>query len=359
MKPNPAGSPIRAQTGNIVEDSGVKQLQQLRQLADPILSRASIPSEAETLQVLKAIEAAAHRLLELVPISAKPRGVDSSPASALLFLDARRTLPNTSQQLDKTVIAISDLAHKLVTHPPVFITRSILETYITIQSILLNPSTFPDVFRLYAEKPIPSASRTSSSSTERIDYTPSNPNAISAAIPPHLANAALTTAIHTRSLPIALSIISTTFRAPAYRRAKIFQRALPPLSGAGLAPLAAYALASQLAAHQTFLDPTQFTQIAFAGMFTYIAAVGTIGVVALTTSNDQMDRVTWALGMPLRERWLREEERAAVDRVAEAWGFKESWRRGEEEGVEWEELKDWIGFRGMVLDKVGLMPGME
>ena len=308
VKSNAAGSPIHVPTTTIVHNSGVKQLHQIQQLADPILTQASIPSEAETLLALKAIEAAAHRLVDLVPTSLKPRGGDSTPASALLSLDARGALPNNSPQLGKTVTAASDLAHRLVTHPPVFITRSILETYITIQSILLSPSTFPDVFRLYAEKAIPSVSKRSGSSTERINYTPSNPNAISAAIPSDLANAALTTAINTRSLPIALSIISTTFRAPAYRRAKIFQRALPPLIGVGLTPLAAYALASQLAAHQTFLDPTQFTQMAFAGMFTYIAAVGTIGVVALTTSNDQMDRVTWALGMPLRERWLREEE---------------------------------------------------
>lgn len=355
-KSNPAGSPIHVSTTNVIEDCGVKQLQQL---VDPILNRASMPSEVETMRALKAIAAAANRLVESVPHSSKQSERDISPASALLSLDAQRASPNTSQQFGKSAAAISDLAHRLVIHPPIFITRSILEIYITIQSLLLHPSTFPDVFRLYAEKPVPTVSKPSGSALERVDYTPSNPNNISAAIPQDLANAALTTAIHTRSLPTALSIISTTFRAPAYRRAKIFQKAVPPLIGAGLAPVAAYALASQLAAHQTFLDPSQFTQIAFAGMFTYIAAVGTIGLVALTTSNDQMDRVTWALGMPLRERWLREEERAAVDCVAQAWGFKESWRRGEEEGAEWEGFKDWIGYRGMVLDKVGLMPGME
>lgn len=81
--------------------------------------------------------------------------------------------------------------------------------------------------------------------------------------------------------------------------------------------------------------------------------------MALTTSNDQMERVTWATGMPLWERWVREEERAAVDRVVLNWGFRERWRWGEEEGVEWEGLKDWAGLRGMVVDRVGLMEGME
>ena len=84
-----------------------------------------------------------------------------------------------------------------------------------------------------------------------------------------------------------------------------------------------------------------------------------IGFVAVTTANDQMDRVTWATGMPLRERWLREEERAAIDRVAGAWGFKERWKRGEEVGEEWEALREWTGLRGMILDRTELMDGME
>ena len=33
--------------------------------------------------------------------------------------------------------------------------------------------------------------------------------------------------------------------------------------------------------------------------------------------------------------------------------------RGDEEGPEWEELREWVGRRGMVLDAVGLMDGME
>ena len=101
------------------------------------------------------------------------------------------------------------------------------------------------------------------------------------------------------------------------------------------------------------------TQIAFVGILAYVGFTATIGVVAVATANDQMDRVTWATGMPLRERWLREEERAMLDRVAVAWGFKESSKRGEEEGQYWEDLREWVGLRGMVLDRVGLMEGME
>ena len=98
---------------------------------------------------------------------------------------------------------------------------------------------------------------------------------------------------------------------------------------------------------------------AMAGLSTYIASVGSLGYMALTTSNDQMERVTWVIGMPLWERWVREDERAAGERVAKAWGHREKWKWGEEEGREWRELKEWLGVRGMVLDKVGLMEGME
>jgi hypothetical protein len=42
-----------------------------------------------------------------------------------------------------------------------------------------------------------------------------------------------------------------------------------------------------------------------------------------------------------------------------AWGFKDVLRRGEEEGEEWENLREFIGMRGMILDKTELMEGMQ
>lgn len=107
------------------------------------------------------------------------------------------------------------------------------------------------------------------------------------------------------------------------------------------------------------MDPTAATNMAFAGILAYVGFTATIGVVAVTTSNDQMDRITWATGTPLRERWLREEERALIDQVAGAWGFKDLSKRGEEEGRDWETLREWVGMRGMMLDRVELMEGME
>ena len=92
---------------------------------------------------------------------------------------------------------------------------------------------------------------------------------------------------------------------------------------------------------------------------TYITTITGLAYVVITTANDQMERVTWARGEPLWERWVREEERRAWDLVAMGWGFKDVSRRGEEEGLEWERLREEVGVRGMVLDAVNLMEGME
>ena len=107
------------------------------------------------------------------------------------------------------------------------------------------------------------------------------------------------------------------------------------------------------------MDHQTFTNICFAGILAYVYFTATIGYVAVTTANDQMDRITWIVGTPLRERWLREEERALVDQVACAWGFQDKSKRGEEEGEEWEALREWALMRGMILDRPELMEGME
>ena len=107
------------------------------------------------------------------------------------------------------------------------------------------------------------------------------------------------------------------------------------------------------------MDPQYATSVAFAGIMTYIFTVGGLGYVVVTTANDQMDRVTWSRGVPLWERWVREEERAAFDRVAGRWGFQDVRRRGEEEGTDWDVLREVVGLRGMGLDRVELMEGME
>jgi len=317
-------------------------------------------SEKDALDTLRALESVARATVGAPGVENKD-GI--TPASALLTLDANTSQPAAAQSSPppqipsqyRTAVAVevSKLAHDIIEHQGVFITPAILKTYVSVQALVGHPETLPEAFSLYAGKPIPKPN------TPPIQYKSPNPNKASSAIPISVAGIALTAAIEKKDLSLALAIIDTTICTPAFHRSKIIRRAVPPLTGFALAPLAVYTLASQLSVYQESMDTTMATNVAFAGILAYVGFTATIGMVAVTTANDQMDRVTWATGMPLRERWLKEEERAALDRVAGAWGFTETWRRGEEEGREWEELREWIGRRGMVLDRVELMEGME
>ena len=324
-----------------------------------IVEHPSVPSEAHVNEALQAIEAAALELHYQQDPKKRKSEADGSPTSAILSMNKQVRSSPVSPPLRTSkgeAEGLSYLAYRLLKLPDVFISSAIIEQYVTVQTLLSRPDSIPEIFNLYATKPQPQASSTPS---HNVSYAPPKPDAPASAIPAATANLGLDAAIGVRNLPLALSVISTSVEKPAYRKNKFLRKGLPPVIGAGLTPLAAWTLATNMSEIQTGLPQETFTQIAFAGMATYAAAVGTIGYVALTSANDQMRRVTWAVGMPLKERWLREDERAAADRVACAWGFKETWRWGEEEGKNWEELKEWIGVRGMMLDKVGLMEGME
>lgn len=131
------------------------------------------------------------------------------------------------------------------------------------------------------------------------------------------------------------------------------------MTGLALTPLAAIPLAQTWAEQSMVADPTWLTTYVWLGMLTYVSSVSGLGYVALTTYNDQMQRVSWMPGSFLRDRWFREEERAAADKVALAWGFQEVSKRGQEEGEEWELLREWCGQRGMLLDASELLDGME
>jgi len=336
-----------------------EDLAQVQQLANVVLQQhQTIPTENDILAALAAIETAARKATGLQQSAESANGKDTSPASAILSLDSRPTAPSpsTSTIPTSTIDTLSTTAYHLLIHQSVDITAPILERYVIIQSLLSRPASFPSIFDLYRTKPIASTNRRKPST---LTYDAPKQDSPTTAIPPSVANLALTAALRTHSLPLALSIIDTSFSAPPFRRNKLLRQALPPFVGAAAAPFALYTLASSISSYQNMLPTENFTAIAFAGMLTYTTAIGTIGYVALTTSNDQMERITWATGLPLWQRWAREEERAAVDRVARAFGFREKWRWGEEEGEEWDELREWTGERGMVLDKIGLMEGME
>jgi len=326
--------------------------------AHSVLTSSTAPSERATQECLEACTLLAESLVDGVEHTAKSR----TPTSNLLDLEERRkrndgTISNTGPLAAamrlRAIEGLSKTAYSIVTSPQVFITSELLASYVRTQSLLGCPETIPPVFILYASKPVPLPNKAP------IQYRNPNPNKASFAVPLAIANTALTAAIDKRDLSICFDIINTSVCTTAFRRYKFFKRALAPVSGLALAPAAAYSAASQWSLWQDTMDSEVARNVMFTGLLAYVSFTATLGIVAITTANDQMDRVTWASGTPLRERWMREEERAMVDRVAGAWGFQESWRRGEEEGRDWQSLRDWIGLRRMVLDKVELMEGME
>ncbi|MCJ1405663.1 hypothetical protein MMC11_008892 [Xylographa trunciseda] len=346
------------------QNAEIQALQRVDELladALKLLESPTAPDEMAIVGALETCEGLAKYLKGIAESPKAPAEVKSTPAMNLLFLDEQDEAPRGSQSAvvlaaairSQAVLKISDSAYKIVVDPKVFISPRVLEVYVNIQSLLGRPDTLSLILSLYANKPVPKPG------TSPIQYSAVNPASLSAAVPIKTANEALSAAIQSKNLPLCLDIINSSVCATAFRRTKIFKRALIPLIGFSLAPLAAYTLASQISVYQDTMSPEMATNVAFAGILAYVVMTGTIGVVAVTTANDQMDRVTWATGTPLRDRWLKEEERAMIDRVAGAWGFKETWRRGEEEGPDWAALKEFTGLRGMVLDRVELMEGME
>lgn len=340
-----------------------------------VLNHPRIPSEADVSAALQACRVVADYIMDesIQPQITHMITEMDSTASNLLSLD--KTKPSSNQQARASsapdpateriavqfqafVNKISNTAYAILAHPPVFITPSLLQQYVEVQARLGKPETLPRAFQLYASKPMPREESTGGGAAA-IEYVEQNPRKLANAIEPAVVEKALGTAIEARNLDAAVGVIEAGYAAAAFLRAKLVRHALLPASAAAAAPLAAWALATNLATLQDSMDPATATNVAFVGILTYVGFTGSLGVLALTTTNDQMRRVTWAPGMPLSRRWLREEERAALDRVACAWGFQERWRQGEEDGPEWNALRDYIASKGMILDRTELMPGMQ
>lgn len=330
--------------------------------AGSVIQTAAVPEEKAVQSSLQICENLARSLAEPIARSRAPSRPEKGPTINLLSLEEesgkfvkqppQQIIPATSIG-DALADKISMTAYRIMIDPKVFITPILLSTYVTTQCILSRPESFPQVFDLHASKPMPQRG------TSPVKFENANPNSLSSAVPLDLAHSALTAAIEIKDLSLCLSIIDTTVTAAAYKRNKSFREALFPATGLALAPAAAYVLASQLAHLQHSMDNQMATQMLCVGIVAYVGFTAMIGFVAVTTSNDQMDRITWQKGTPLTERWLREDERALVDRVAGAWGFQAMSMRGEEDSEEWEALREWAGSRGLVLDSPELMEGME
>ncbi|KAL4809485.1 hypothetical protein BDV18DRAFT_132173 [Aspergillus unguis] len=277
--------------------------------------------------------------------------------SSLLDLDEKASnkarKPGNAQPLHPAALQVCRIAHDLLKDEKIFISPEALTLYVKIHALCKRPEFFPEIFHLYANKPIPEAN------SSPVKFLKPNPKSINSAVPVDAAYIALDAAIEQRDLSLVLAIIDNTFCTPAFHRAKFFKKAAAPLGLLTVTPLGCYAAASFAASFQNTMEPGTATAIAFAATLAYVGGTSSVGLLAIVTANDHMERVVWTPGVPLRERWLREEERAALDRVALAWGFKDIYMRGEEEGEEWESLKEFIGMRGMILDKTDLMAGMQ
>lgn len=333
------------------------------------LAQPGIPSEQTTRAALRACAQNDVKLLldaEVQPeLSSNKDGHSDTTAAHLLDLDrSKRTggggkaaaaAAAASQQvsLQDVVDKMSDAAYAIVTHPPVTITPQVLADYVAVQSRLGRPETLPHVLNLYATKPRPKAV------SGDVRYIEPNPTRMENAVDGETAEAALDAAIEAKNLDAAIGVIENTYSAEASVRSKLFRKALMPVTFFVAAPVVAYLAASRLSLLQHSMDNGTATSVAFAGILTYVGFTATIGLVAASTANDQMKRVTWARGTPLRRRWLREDERAAFDKVACSFGFSEHLRYGEEEGAEFQALREYILRKSMVLDAVELMEGMN
>ncbi|KAH5336979.1 hypothetical protein HBI32_162850 [Parastagonospora nodorum] len=248
---------------------------------------------------------------------------------------------------------LSKLAEDFIKHGNVFLSPNLLGLYIHLQRMLGHPRTIPEALYLYANKPVP----VEGSSPPK--FTKPSPKSAKQAVPADLADDALTAAIEAKDITLALAVVEHTYCAPAWLRHRRITKLGFPTVIMALTPFAINMISSELSVYSNFIDPWTFKLYCFMGISTYVLCTGTLGFVALTTHNDHHDRVVWRPGIPLLDRYIKEDERAALDRIACAWGFKEDWRRGDEEGDDWEGLRQWILLRGMILDKPDLMPGMN
>jgi len=333
-------------------------------VTDTFLAQQGIPPEHMTLTALLACSQAAGQLpLELTHTPLANQTQSQNVGLNLLDLDAdsngRKGGDSSGVQATPQLrvldlaYQISDAAYTIIAHPPVVITPQLLQEYIALQSRLGRPETFPEVLELFASKPTPKLVSGS------VQYAKRNPDRVRNAINPSTAETALDTAIEAKHLDAAIGIVESTYATKAFRRSKLITKALLPVSLVGAAPVGIYLLAKQLALLQDSYDQATATTGAFVGILAYFGFTGAIGLVALATANDQMNRVTWAEGIPLTERWVREEERAAYDKISSSFGFSDDLRAGEEDGDEFHLLREFILRKGMVLDKVDLMPGMS
>jgi hypothetical protein len=336
----------------------------IEQTLDQLLSHGRIPQEDEVVAALRKCAKAASLIHAgpATPLHIGESAESDTAASSLLSMDGPSS--ELTQSVDTTTALepprsseladrISEAAFVIVSHPDVVITSRVLGIYLDTQARLGKVETLPHVLGLYASKPKPRRSR------GPLQYLKQNPDRAANAVDPDLVDKALNAAIEAKNLDAAIGIIENSYATKAFIRAKLLKKALLPASAVVATPIAVYLLASNLSHLQSSFDQKTATAVATAGILAYVGFTGWMGAMSVITQNDHMKRVTWAPGIPLRERWIHEEERAALDKVACSFGFSQAHRFGEEEGADFQALREFILCKGMVLDRVELMEGMS
>ena len=306
-----------------------------QKIRSTLFDASTPPSEDRILSALRALRAFAP-----THPPPTPPADEAAATKTLLNPGVRRT------NLPPDAAEITDLTYTILSHPQVFLTPQVLKTTLTITARTRDASIIPATLHLYANKPAPGAKK-------------AYPKSAKNAVPERIAQEALEQTLAHGDMTAALDCVDLSFAAPAWRRRKIMTQVLPAVGVVCAAPVAIWGVASRMVEMQDVVDPKLAVKYAFTGLCAYAGFTVSIGLVALATSNDQMVRVTWMKGTPLRERWMRERERAALDEVAGWYGFGDEGRRGDEEGAEWELLREVVGRKGMVLDETSLMKGME
>ena len=345
-------------------------LASLVQDAEKIISnQRTIPDEVEVLTLLERFHDYSNYVvfgqLE-VPHEVQEAGENAAErsTSSLDFgqndieaLNVTAPRPRTSRvttSRETTASTISKLTYDLLCSPTVYMTPPMLDFFVRIHCLLGSPEYIPQIFYLYANKPIPNPKSTP------VTYKHSWPTSPKNAIPLRLSSSALDAAMVRKDMSLALAIVETSVALSAYRRHRFISKASMPLLGVIGLPFALNAIANYIAYDvQVAFDPEMSRFITLAACGAYFTMLGTVGFVALTTYNDHHQRVSWQPGFEMRDRWLKEDERAFYDRIALAWGFKERARWGEEQGEDWAVLREYLGVRAMILDRTNLLDDME
>ena len=325
--------------------------------AAAVINESRVPKEDDLVRSLEICDRLARSISKKVkglPVEGSPI---NTPVKNLLSLEDQRnqqavSLSNSKSWRGSWRTDIEATSLSIIADKNTFITPKLLKIFISTLTVVQRLQNLPAVFDLYASKPIPIRG------TSPVSYARPDPTSIKAAIPLEVAQLGLDAAIEARDLALCLNIVSTTVATSAFRRNKVVRKVSVPAFMVFLTPLAAYELAVKYTESAVRSDPDYAFDHSFLAFLTFFTMTSVMGFYAIVQSAE-MERVTWRPGTKLHSKWTREEERNFADQIAQAWGFQDDLKRGEEEGKDWKNLRKWLMNRSMDLDRADLMEGME